>query len=240
MNTKNPSFRTIKAGIELLPHHISLPRHRHFSAYATVVLAGSFEEAGYSGRIVASAGDVLIHPTLDCHANRMVSAGAKLIRLNWPDATGIGALYHTDLIDELARLAEKDVEAATETLISAVNKKLAPSPHQKNDWPDQLLGDLTRNSTESIGEWAEQKGLARETISRGFTLAYGVVPSIFRAEMRARTAWLRVTRTTDSLSRIATETGFADQAHMTRWIHRISGIPPASWRKNHGSWRAVS
>ena len=238
MNRKNLSFRTITAGIEL--HRISLPRHRHFSGYATVVLAGSFEEAGYSGRIVASAGDVLIHPTLDCHADRMVSARAKLIGFNWPDATGIGGFYHTDLVDELARLAEKDVEAATELLISAVNKKLAPSPHQKNDWPDQLLGDLTRDSTQSIGQWAEQKGLARETMSRGFTLAYGVVPSVFRAEIRARRAWLRVTRTTDSLSRIATETGFADQAHMTRWIHRISGIPPASWRKNHGSWRAVS
>jgi hypothetical protein len=76
-------------------------------AYATVVLAGTLEEAGYSGRILATAGDVLIHPTMDCHANQMVSAGVKLIRLDWPDTSAVGGLYHLDSIDELARTAER-------------------------------------------------------------------------------------------------------------------------------------
>jgi len=46
-------------------------------AYATVVLAGRFEESGYIGRVCASAGDVLVHPALDCHANQMVSLRGK-------------------------------------------------------------------------------------------------------------------------------------------------------------------
>jgi AraC-like DNA-binding protein len=228
----NSRFRGITPGIETLPCSLSLPRHRHLRAYATVVLAGCFEESGYNGRIRATAGDVLIHPDLDCHGNHMVSAGLKLIRLDWPDETGVGGLYHLDEVDEIARTAEKDLAETIDRLKCALLEKCTRSLGQRNDWPDMLLYDLANDTTTEIGEWAEANGLARETVSRGFTAAYGVPPSVLRAELRARSAWLRVTRGSDCLCRIAIESGFADQAHMTRWIHRITGAPPAVWRRN--------
>jgi AraC-like DNA-binding protein len=228
----NSYFRHITPGIETLPCSFSLPRHRHLRSYATVVLAGSFEEAGYNGRVRATAGDVLIHPELDCHANRMVSAGVTLIRLGWPDVSGVGGLYHLDDVDELARTAEKDVVEATLLLQLILRKTRMPSPGQRNDWPDLLLLDLAKNASTEIGEWAEVNGLARETVSRGFVAAYGIAPSVLRAELRACRAWMRITRGSDCLCRIAADTGFADQAHMTRWIHRITGAPPATWRRN--------
>jgi len=224
-------FRQITPGIETLACNCSLPRHRHLHPYATIVLAGTFEESGYNGRIQSGAGDVLIHPALDCHRNQMVSAGVKLIRLNWPDASGIGGLYHLDDADEIARTAEKDVIAAVHLLKCALRERRTPSPGQKNDWPDLLLADLTKHPSTGIGVWAEAHGLSRETVSRGFFAAYGASPSILRAELRARAAWLRITRGPDSLCRIAAEMGFADQAHMTRWIHRITGAPPVVWRR---------
>jgi AraC-like DNA-binding protein len=228
----NSQFRKITPGIETLPCKFSLPRHRHLRAYATVVLAGSFEESGYNGRIHATAGDVLLHPALDSHGNQMVSAGVKLIRLGWTDDNGIGGLYHLDDVDEIAKAAEKDVVEATHLLKSALRQRCLPSDGQKNDWPDLLLADLAKNVSTEIGAWAEANGLARETVSRGFTAAYGIAPSVLRAELRARSAWLRTTRSSERLCRIAVETGFADQAHMTRWIHRITGAPPAVWRRN--------
>lgn len=231
-STDSSRFRRIIPGIETLPCSFSLPRHRHLRAYATVVIAGSFEESGYNGRIRATAGDVLIHPALDCHGNQMVSAGVKLVRLSWPDASGIGGLYHLDDVDEIARTAEKDLVAAMHLLECVLHEKCLPSPGQRNDWPDLLLADLASNASTEIGDWAEGNGLARETVSRGFAAAYGAAPSILRAEMRARSAWLRIMRGPDSLCRIAADTGFADQAHMTRWIHRITGAPPAVWRRN--------
>jgi AraC-like DNA-binding protein len=236
----NSGFRCITPGIETLPCNFSLPRHRHLHAYATVVLAGSFEESGYNGRIRATAGDVLIHPALDCHGNQMVSGGLKLIRLDWPDATGIGGLYRLDNVDEIARTAEKDVIEATHRLKSALRERCKPSPGQRNDWPDLLLGDLAKYPATEIGAWAEANGLARATVSRGFLAAYGTAPSILRAELRARSAWLRITRGSDCLCTIATETGFADQAHMTRWVRRITGAPPAAWRRNASVIRSGS
>ena len=227
----NSHFRQITPGIETLPCDFSLPRHRHLRPYATIVLAGTFEESGYNGRIHATAGDVLIHAALDCHGNEMVSAGVKLIRLNWPDTSGMGGLYHLDDADVLARTAEKDVIAAVHLLKCSLRERCQPSPGRKNDWPDLLLAELTKHPSTEIGAWAERHGLSRETVSRGFSAAYGAAPSILRAELRARAAWLRITRGSDSLCRIAAETGFADQAHMTRWIHRVTGASPTAWRR---------
>jgi AraC-like DNA-binding protein len=225
-------FRKITPGIETLSYEFSLSRHRHLYAYATVVLAGSFEESGYNGRIQATVGDVLVHPALDCHRNQNVPPGVKLIRLDWADDSGVGGLYHLDDVDELAKAAEKDVLEATYLLKCRLREEGLPSAGHKHDWPDLLLADLADDASTEIGTWAEIHGLARETVARGFAAAFGIGPSVLRAELRARSAWLRITRGLVPLSRIAVETGFADQAHMTRWIHRITGAPPAVWRLN--------
>lgn len=229
-------FRTITPGVEILQSTFSLPRHRHLHAYATVVLAGRFEESGYIGRLSATAGDVLIHPILDCHANQMVFAGVKLIRLHWYDIEAVGGLYRLDDVDLFARTAEKDVHDATLLLRQALRQKQNHPRGERNDWPDLLALALKRDSSTGIGAWADAHGLARETVSRGFAAAYGTTPTTFRAELRARSAWLRVTRRYDSLSHIAADSGFADQAHMTRWIRRISGAPPGVWRRASQSW----
>ena len=225
-------FRRVTPGIESLPGRFHLPRHRHLHAYASVVLAGCFEESGYCGRIRALPGDVLIHPSMDCHANNMVSSGTRILRLEWRDVTGIGGLYHVDQVDQVVRVAERDVHEAAHLLERLLSDARHPSPGRRNDWPDLLLADLARDPSTEIGAWAEAKGLARETVSRRFRAAYSVTPKTLRAELRARAAWLRITRGSDQLGRIAAETGFADQAHMTRWIHHISGAAPSAWRRH--------
>lgn len=225
------NFRQIALGIDTLRTSIRLPRHRHLRGYATVILSGRLDESGYIGRIHASAGDVLIHCALDCHANPWVSSGIQLIRLDWPENFGEGGLFRLDNVDLLARTAEKDVRAAALLLAHTLNKERPPSPGRQNDWPDLLAMSLAQNAQLEIGAWAKENGLAPETVSRGFAAAYGVAPTSFRGELRARTAWLRIRRSAERLCTIAADTGFADQAHMTRWVHRVTGSPPAAWRQ---------
>ena len=229
INSSN--FRRITPGIETIHSSFSLPRHRHLRAYALVVLAGSLEESGYAGRIRAAAGDVLIHPALDCHSNQTVCAGVKLIRLNCSDIKAAGGFYRLKEVDELARIAEMDIADATLFLDQALMESSPPPPGIRNDWPDLLARTLAENPSTEIGAWAELHGLARETVSRGFAAAYGTVPAAFRAELRTRAAWNRIMQSSETLCAIAAETGFADQAHMTRWIHRVTGAPPAVWRR---------
>jgi AraC-like DNA-binding protein len=222
-------FRQITPGIETLHSSFRLPRHRHLHAYATLVLAGSLEESGYNGRIIATEGDVLVHPALDCHANARV-AGVKLIRFDWIDTWESPGLYRVTDPDTIARTAEKDVSAACHLLQCSLKQNAPSSPGIKNDWPDLLAKALITDKSLQVGTWAERNGLSAATVSRGFSAVYGIAPVAFRAELRARAAWLRISRGSDSLSTIAMETGFADQSHMTRWIRRITGGSPNAWR----------
>jgi AraC-like DNA-binding protein len=224
------AFRHIVHGIECLNDNLTIPRHRHLHAYAVVVVNGAFEESSYAGRIRTAAGDVLVHPDLDAHANHKVSSSVKLIRLPWLDREGAGGLYHLKDLDELVRIAEKDVHEASALLVDMLDSKLPTCAGIQNDWPDRLASDLARDTSMSLRTWADIHGLARETVSRGFSKAYGITPEVFRAELRTKAAWFRITRESERLGAIASETGFADQAHMTRWVHRLTGLSPTTWR----------
>jgi AraC-like DNA-binding protein len=230
------AFRQITPGIERLASSFSLPRHRHLRAYASVVLAGVFEESGYAGRIRASTGDVLVHPAMDCHQNQKVTAGVTLLRLDWPEAAPIqSGLFYLRDVDAIAQAAERDLHEATGLLRRELAAGCADSPGKRDDWPDLLAAALGADAGTEIGVWAAAHGLSPESVSRGFLAAYGVAPSAFRAEQRTRMAWLRVARGAEPLCAIAAATGFADQAHMTRWIHRVTGAPPSTWRRRRNA-----
>jgi AraC-like DNA-binding protein len=230
MHIGGVKFRDIVPGLDCLTDTLTVPRHRHLQAYATIIVSGALEESSYAGRVRAIPGDVLIHPDLDAHANHRISPTLRLIRLPWRDRNGIGGLRHLSNLDEIVRAAEKDVHEAIALLVAALDAGLPGCPGEQNDWPDCLAGDLGRNSSMSLGMWADEHGLARETISRGFAKAYGIAPEVFRAELKTKTAWFRITRESERLGTIAVESGFADQAHMSRWVHRLTGLPPLAWR----------
>lgn len=234
--TTQQGFRTARVGIERLPPGYALPRHQHAEAYATVLLRGSFEQCSYAGRMRVRAGDVLVQPTLDCHADRMLSAGLTVLRLPWPREEGCGGVYAGCDVDGLARFAERDVMEAAAALREQLAKRAAV-PALRDDAADALASALMVDEAIAIADWAEEAGLARETVSRGFRRLFGVSPSRFRADWRARTAWLRITGSAEALAEIAARCGFADQAHMTRAVHRLTGAPPTAWRRASHSFK---
>ncbi|MBT2119131.1 AraC family transcriptional regulator [Dyella sp. LX-66] len=206
------------------------------NAYATVLLRGCFEQASCAGRMRVAAGDVLVQPTLDCHADRMLSAGLTVLRLAWPRDEGCGGVHAGCDVDMLARLAERDVVEAA----AALREQLACRPTRPSlmeDPADILAAALMQPDAPAINAWAERLGIARETVSRGFTRLYGVSPSRFRADARARAAWLRITGERKPLAAIAGDCGFADQAHMTRSVSRLTGATPTAWRARSHSFK---
>ena len=229
-----PALRSIIPGCEHLAAGHGAPRHRHLAAYAIVVVRGAFEQDGYAGRLHVRAGDLLVQPTLDAHANR--TRGATILRLPWAEVgfggpgsvDDFGGVYALPDPDTIIRTAERDLPAA----LAAVRAQLRHAPRRgaASDAPDQLAVALTRGAVPSLAAWAASFGIARETLSRDFTSAFGVSARQFRAELRARAAWLRIVGTDTPLSTIAAATGFADQSHMTRHIRALTGAPPAAWR----------
>jgi AraC-like DNA-binding protein len=224
-----PFFRRIVPGRETLPRGYCLPRHRHLEPYALVLVAGAFEQTSYGGRVMVRTGDVLVQPTLDCHANRLLSSGAQVLRLPWSHVAGLGGVHRLRDLDGIVRAADRDVRLASEMVRSEVAHQRLVSSHSA-DWADLLADDIRQRRVGRLSEWAVAKGLAVETVSRGFARLYGVAPARFRNEWRAREAWLQIVGTSETLVRIAARAGFADQAHMTRSIVQLTGAPPSTWR----------
>ena len=204
------------------------PRHRHGHAYAAIVLAGGYQEAGDSGRRTAGPGDVLLHGAFEAHANRIDRRGAVVLNLDIALDAPSAFMRLTDA-DAVARLAERDAEAARACLL----EQLRPASTQTGDWRDALAADLRAAPDLVLGDWAEAAGLDPATVSRGFRDAFDVSPARYRAEARARLAWRRLAEG-GPLADLAVDTGFSDQAHMTRAIVALTGATPGAWRRSNG------
>jgi AraC-like DNA-binding protein len=221
------TYRRVVSGVEQLPR-ADLPRHRHRGAYATVVLSGSFTEAAFYGRRLATPGDVLLHGRFDCHANFVDSAkGPRILRLPWHSDTVEGRFQVADP-DRLVRLAERDAQEAAAALKDML---VAPSlAAAGRHWSDDLAAQLVGERSPCLAQWAEENGMSPETLSRGFRRAYGVSPKRFRLELRTRRAWQTVVGGIGRLTEIAHDNGFADLAHMSRSMAAFTGHPPSHWK----------
>lgn len=202
-----------------------IPRHRHFGAYAAIVLGGGYVEAGDRGRFRAVAGDILFHDRFEAHQDHIAAPGAEILNLALPEPAAMAIGRITDP-DSLSRLARSDPAAAAAQLLAEARECDASLA----DWPDLLAADLRAGKADDLRGWAAAKGLWPSSVSRGFRLCYGVSPQRYRLEQRAARAARAARRRTDSLARIAAECSFADQAHMSRIVSRLYGRPPAALR----------
>lgn len=71
-------------------------------------------------------------------------------------------------------------------------------------------------------------GIDRFTLARHFRHAFGTSPDRYRTLRRLALARIGIEAGT-ALARVAAETGFADQSHMTRQFKRAYGLTPAGW-----------
>src|SRR5579862_4839469 len=229
------AFTAVAFGVETLPRERAVrPRHRHGAGYATIVLAGSFVEAGFAGHLAVRPGEALLHGALDCHADRPLSARIQILRLPWANQSLEGR-FQVDDPDELARLAERDPRAAA----LALGAMLRVAPPREVHWTQALAALLAGGTGLSLAQQAAIWGLRPAELSRGFGCAFGVSPKRFRLEARTRRAWQSVIGSTCKLTHIAQDHGFADQAHMSRSVRAFTGVAPNIWRRTQRAQRQV-
>jgi AraC-like DNA-binding protein len=82
----------------------------------------------------------------------------------------------------------------------------------------------------SLGELAALTGLSQFALLRAFRDATGLPPHAYLNQLRVRKARLLLD---DGLppAVVAAQTGFADQAHLTRHFKRVVGVPPAAYQR---------
>jgi AraC-like DNA-binding protein len=208
-----------------ISHHSArerMPRHRHAAAYAAVVLAGGYIEAGDHGRARVQPGNVVIHVAHEAHQDYFAAAGASV--LNIPLVAGFEAMIgRVPDPDAIARLSEHDIAGAAALL----KETIEPQDIRLADWPDALAAALASNLDFSIEDWAADMGLAPASVSRGFRQAYGVSPKRYRLEQRTLRTLSQLRTWTGSLADLAAESGFSDQAHLSRAVVALTGIVPS-------------
>ena len=223
------TLRTVASGLERLERSGWLPRHRHRDAYALIAVDGIFEQVSYAGRVVARPGDLLVQPTLDCHANRALSEHVRVLRLPWRFEPGTGGVHALRDLDAVVRAAQRSPDEA----LALIEREVALSASRAardGDWEDELAQQIVAGRVGELRDWARANAIAPETVSRGFRRRFGVTPSRFRLEWRTRAACLRLASRAGALRDIAAETGFADQAHMSRCVLDMTGATPGEWR----------
>lgn len=201
-----------------------MPRHRHADGYVALVLAGGYVEAGDRGRLRVTAGHAVFHAAHESHQNEFLGVGAQVLNLPLAGAALAESMGVVDDPDAIVRLAERDPSRAVELL----RQTFRPAATRLNDWPDLLAEALAADPDLALSEWADAMGIAPQSISRGFRRAFGTSPKRYRLEQRALLALRRLPHWKGSIATLAADTGFADQAHLTRAIVALTGHPP-SW-----------
>lgn len=83
----------------------------------------------------------------------------------------------------------------------------------------------------SLEELAGLAGVHRSHLARSFSAQYGVSVGEYHRRLRLAAAAGRLARERTPLARLAHESGFADQAHLTRWFSRSMRLTPARYAR---------
>ena len=86
----------------------------------------------------------------------------------------------------------------------------------------------------TCGDMAGVVRLSPNHFSRAFRASLGAAPHAFLIHARVERACLLMTSTRATLGQIATDCGFADQAHFNRLFRRRTGMSPGAWRRMQG------
>jgi AraC-like DNA-binding protein len=84
-----------------------------------------------------------------------------------------------------------------------------------------------------LSQLAEECGLSISHFARSFKASFGMSTHRWLLQRRIQRSQEFLMETHDSLADIAELAGFSDQAAFTRAFHRIVGISPGRWRRDH-------
>jgi AraC-like DNA-binding protein len=123
-----------------------------------------------------------------------------------------------------ARLpGDLDPRAVHDRLLAAVARRLAVAA------PDRLVAEASRRLRRPgvpVETLAADLGVSERQLRRRFDAAAGYGPKTLHRVLRFRAALAHLDAA--DLARLAQDTGYADQAHLTRECTRLAGLPPAA------------
>jgi AraC family transcriptional regulator len=137
-------------------------------------------------------------------------------------------------------LRDADALLGRESFGETVTRQIAPPVR-----PGCLAAWQSRRVTEYIEEHLESKltvkdiaaaiELSKSHFTRAFKRTLGTSPMVYIAARRVERAKHMMIVSTESLTEIALNCGFADQSHLNRQFRRAVGVTPGQWRRSSAS-----
>jgi AraC family transcriptional regulator len=153
------------------------------------------------------------------------------------------------LLEEAVAHLHDQVHPAQSALIEAVSllRKQIDSPTARAvpDEPGRLLAWQARKVRDYIDSHisgpvlvADLCALVKRSeahFSRSFRITFGCPPHAFVIRRRVELAAKGMLQTDKTLSQIALENGFVDQAHLCKQFRSLTGKTPSAWRRTQKS-----
>lgn len=223
-------------------------KHTHDRPQIGLVHSGQLlEEAG--GRTQATeTGCAILRPAGCEHCNRFDSADSlltivevpverwsflgSLIPARWPFwACELTAPHLDRRILASARgedLGNFALEASLLELLATLGGQLAKRGDELR--VARVAASVERDPSLSVEELASEEGLTKGQLLDAFRRERGISLRAYQLDRRLERARQLITGTSLSLSAIAAESGFYDQAHLTRCFRKAEGMTPGEFR----------
>lgn len=103
-------------------------------------------------------------------------------------------------------------------------------------WQKQRAIELLRENLDGnirLGDLAKECGLSVTHFARSFKTTFGISSHQWLIRLRIDRAKDLLNQTQLPLIEVAAQAGFGDQAAFTRTFHRVVGVSPGRWRREH-------
>jgi len=228
-----------------------LPRHVHERPVLIAFLEGVWVHSVDDETRRAGPGDIAFVPAQTPHTLTLVGRLGRAFTVEFESARGRAALppraMHTSDPRLLALTLHayqsfvNDREITGDTLARSLTVALNAidrRQHQLNARNDSswLAATLDRVRS-SVADGVRMSAIAREVginpahMSRRFREVFGESMSSFRDRLRVEHASRALLASDDTISAIAAELGFCDQAHLTRTFKRAMSMTPSQFRR---------
>jgi AraC-like DNA-binding protein len=187
---------------------------------------------------IGDAPPVVVGPYVDSYVARL-PAGARIVGARFHPGRAPAFLGRpaSALLNQSVRLDDVWSRAACEPLqdgrLEALETALLsrfPRAAPLDPAVTAAVEWLARNPGGSVERLGARMGMSSRQLRRRFTAAVGYSPKVFQEVLRFQ-ALLHVAargREPAPLAQLAADAGYADQAHMTREVHRFSDMRPSA------------
>jgi AraC family transcriptional regulator len=248
------SLRRLSVEEVLMPSGLVLDEHGHEDAQICFLLEGEYWESAAGRSWLLRPGSTWFRPPRALHANRVPPEGDALALLVTVERERFASLeriltrprlLRSALLAELRTELQRELEVADHAsalalegwsllLLSQTGRLLSDGCDERRPaWLDEALHILETSYCEplSLATLAAQVGVHPATLAAGCRrFRRASVGGLIR-ERRLRHAREALGASRTPIKQIAVESGFYDQAHLSRCFKRRYGVPPAAFRR---------